>query len=157
IAIFYGFIGSGTNGFNGRRNVTAQGGKGSNRAGSAGTVYWKQTGQVYGDLYLDEGLAVGTSSLWTPLTPIGLGHSQGLTTNVLPLDGGVPVLAGGLVGLKLRPNVNSAATFTIVANTTNTVTVAANGATNLLTVAAVGDRYAAQYQFDNVYFRGGAY
>jgi len=157
ILVNYGFIGSGTNDFSGLRNVTASGGKGTQRNGSAGTVLFKQTGQAYGDLYIDATVTNTTANIWSPLTPIGLGRSVSLTTNTLTADGQVPLLPGGLVGLTLRPNVNAATSFTIISNSTNTITVQVSGGTNLTTVAAPGDVYAADYRFDNVILRRGAW
>lgn len=157
IAVDYTFIGAGSNDFHGLRKVTAAGGRGAYRAGSAGSVLFKQSSQIWGDLYVDATVTNATEALWSPLTPVGLGTVQALTTNTLQLDGGVPVLPGGLVGLVLKPNVNSPAEFVIVDNTTNVLTVAIPGATNLTTVAATGDLYAAVFRFDNVYLRRGAW
>lgn len=99
IAVLYNFIGAGSNDFNGLRNVTASGGKGSHRHGSAGTVLMRQSSLSWGDLYLDATTTNATAQLWSPLTPIGLGRVAALTTNTLTLDGAVAVLPGGLAGL----------------------------------------------------------
>ena len=157
ILVNYNFVGAGTNDFNGLRSVTAAGGKGSSRHGSAGTVLFKQNSQTYGDLYVDATMTNATGSAWTPFTPVGLGRSVALTTNELTMDGQVPVAPGGLVGLKLKPNVNAAAEFTIVGNTDTTITVQVIGGTNLTDVASVGDVYAASYRFDNVTLRRGGW
>jgi hypothetical protein len=155
VAVAYDALGTGTNSLAGMRQVTAHGGKGSQVRASAGSVWFRHTSQVHGDLYLDEGLASGTSSLWAPLVPVGLGRSMALTTNELTLDGGVAVLPGGLVGLIVLPSTNAATTFRVIANTATTLTVAVSASTNLLTVAATGDVYMAQYTYDNVYLRRG--
>lgn len=157
VAVNYSFIGTGTNGFNGLRNVTAAGGKGTTRQGSAGTVLFKQNSQASGDLYVDATTTNAQASLWSPLTPVGFGKSVGLTTNELTVDGAVQLLPGGLAGLKLKPNVNGASEFTIVDNTATTITVDVSGGTNLGDVANVGDEYAAMYRFDNVILRRGAW
>jgi hypothetical protein len=157
IAVTYSFVGAGTNDFDDLRNVTASGGKGANRHGSAGTVLMRQSSQAIGDLYLDATTTNALASLWSPLTPIGLGRSAALTTNTLTLDGAVSVLPGGLAGVLLQPNIEDAASFTIIENTATTITVAVNGTTNLTSVANVGDVYAAAYRFDNVILRRGAW
>ena len=157
ILVEYDLLGLGSNDFNGVRNVTAAGFKGSNRHGSSGSVLMRQSAQAIGDLILDATTTNATEQVMSPLIPIGLGRSVALTTNTLVLDGAVQVLPGGLVGLTLRPNVNSSAGFVIVDNTATTITVAVSGPTNLLNVAATGDVYAAEYRFDNVILRRGAW
>ena len=157
IRVDYNFIGSGTNDFNGLRNVTAAGGKGT-QAGSAGSVLMKSSGQGIGDLYIDATYTNATAPLWSStLTPVGLGRSVALTTNELTVDGEVALLPGGLVGATLVPNENNGASFTIVANTATTITVSVTASSNLLTVASTGDVYAAKYVFDNVILRRGAW
>ena len=157
VLVSYSFLGTGTNSLNGMRNVTAAGGRGNYTHGSAGTVLFKQSSQSFGDLYVDATTTNATASQWTPLTPIGFGKIAALTANQLVLDGGVPVLPGGLAGMKLKPNVNNAAVFTITGNTATTITVQVVGGTNLTAVASVGDTYAAVYTFDNVILRRGAW
>ncbi|HMP96754.1 MAG TPA: Ig-like domain-containing protein [Kiritimatiellia bacterium] len=157
ILVEYDLLGLGSNDFNGVRNITASGFRGNIRHGSSGSVLMRQSTQAIGDLILDATTTNATAQLWSPLTPIGLGRSVALTTNTLTLDGAVNVLPGGLVGLTLRPNVNSSIGFAIVDNTQSTITVAVSGPTNLLTVAAIGDVYAAEYRFDNVILRRGAW
>ncbi len=158
IRVDYNFIGSGTNDFNGLRNVTAAGGKSTSQAGSAGSVLMKSSSQGIGDLYIDATYTNATAPLWSStLTPVGLGRSVALTTNELTVDGEVALLPGGLVGATLVPNENNGASFTIVANTATTITVSVTASSNLLTVASTGDVYAAKYVFDNVILRRGAW
>ncbi len=157
ILIDYDLLGLGSNNFGQTRNITASGFKGSVRHGSSGTVLLRQSGQMIGDLILDATTTNATAQLWSPLTPIGLGRSVSLTADTLTLDGAVTVLPGGLVGLTLRPNVNASVGFIITDNTASTITVAVNGPTNLLAVAVPGDEYAAEYRFDNVILRRGAW
>jgi hypothetical protein len=157
IRIDYDLLGLGSNNFSQTRNITASGFKGSVRHGSSGTVLLRQGGQMIGDLILDATTTNATAQLWSPLTPIGPGRSVALTTDTLTLDGAVPVLPGGLVGLTLRPNVNASVGFAITDNTVSTITVAVNGPTNLLAIAAPGDTYGAEYRFDNVILRRGTW
>jgi len=157
ILVVYDLLGLGSNDFNGVRNVTATGFKGSNRHSSSGSILMRQSAQAFGDLIVDAATTNATAQLWSPLNPIGLGRSVALTTNTLTLDGAVVVLPGGLVGLKLKPNVNHPAEFTIVDNTTTTITVDVSSGTNLSDVAVASDVYAALYRFDNVVLRRGAW
>ncbi len=157
ISVEYGFLGTGTNGFNGLRNITAAGGKGSTRRGSAGTVLFKGPGQSYGDLYIDETLTNMTGTLWSPLATIGYGEAVAVSSNTLTLDGGVKILPGGLVGMTLQPDLQQPDLFTVIANTETSVTVELSGPTDLTDVASAGSRYAAQHRYDNVFLRGGAF
>lgn len=156
IAITYDVLGGGTNNFDGLKQITAAGGVGSFGNGSPGTVFYRQGAQPRGDLYVDAALAGGTASIWTPLTPIGLGTAQQVSSNELVVDGDVALLPGGLVGLWLRPNVNSDTAFLITGNTASSIAVEVTGGTNLTDVASVGDTYAAEYAFDNLRLRRGA-
>ncbi len=138
------------------RNITARGGRGSHRDGSAGTVLLVRAGQVYGDLYVDEGLPSGTGSLWSPLTPVGFGRSAALTAETLTLDGALPLVPNGLVGATINPNLAQARTFHVLSNTADTLTVDVADGTLLTDVAHAGDPYAAVWRFDDVVLRGGA-
>ena len=156
VAVEYAFLGGEGDDLNGTRNITAAGGHGG-VPGSAGTVWLKRAGQTHGDLYLDENLAGGTSSLWTPLPCLGFGTVRGLTADTLCTDGGVALFPNALIGLRINPNLNQARTFEVIANDSTSVTVRVEGGVRLTAVAAVGDPYAALYRFDNVYFRRGAF
>jgi hypothetical protein len=156
IHIDYSYFGATGDDFSGGCTITAVGGKGAYAAGSCGSVVLQRSGQVYGDLYLDEGLVSGTSGLWTPFTAINFGTNVTITADTLLLDGKTTVLEGGLIGLKINPNINQATTFTIVDNTITSLTVDVSGGATLTNVAAVGDTYAGVYTFDNIYFRRGA-
>ena len=157
IFVGYDTLGAAGNDLDGLRNITAFGGHGNSSWGSAGTVVLKQSAQVHGDLVIDDNRSGQTSSVRTPLTPVGPGTIQGLTADTLVLDGGVTLLPGGLAGLELNPNLSQAMTFTIVDNTATTVTVDISGGTLLTDVAATGDVYAAVYRVDNLRFRRGGF
>ena len=143
---------------NSLRNITAFGGHGSWVWGSAGTVHLKQTSQTHGDLYIDDNMQPGnTARPWTPLTPIGFGKIQALTDNSLTVDGNVPMIPDGLVGLEINPNIAQGSTFTITSNTSTVITVDTNNKGLLTEVASIGDTYAAVYRFDNIIFRRGGH
>jgi Bacterial Ig domain/Bacterial Ig-like domain (group 2) len=158
VAIDYAAFGVTGDDLDGLRNISAFGGHGSWQWGSAGTVLLRQTGQSDGDLYIDDNMASGsTASPWTPLTPIGFGNIQALTGDTLTVDGNVPMVPDGLAGLEFNPNIGQSTTFTVVSNTTSTITVDTTAKGLLTAVASVGDTYAAVYRFDNVYFRRGGH
>lgn len=158
IAVTYNLLGTGDMDFSDLRAITAHGGQASAGDGSAGTVLLKGPGQAYGDLYIDEGLTnATTSATWSPLTPLGYGIVSTITSNELVLDGGIPVLSNGLIGVTLQPDLDQTNLFTVIANTETSVTVSIEGGVLLTDVADPGDRYAAAYRFDNVYLRRGAW
>ena len=153
-------------------NITAFGGHGQydSRQASAGTVYVRYSDQEYGDLYIDDnvvdgvGNPSGTAAVSTELPHIGFGaigelldgDGDGLS-DTLTTNGLVPLLAGGLTGIRINPNSSQDETFVIVSNTANAITVATpneNGVA-LANVAAAGDTYSGSYLFDNVAFRRG--
>jgi len=156
IALYYDYLGD-PGAFGSLRQITAFGGHGSSRWGSAGTVLLKRSDQEYGDLYIDDDVSNATSSLYTPLTLIGYGRIQGLTADTLTTDGVVQMTPNGLKGLEINPNMNQAQTYRILSNTATTITVELGGKPELTAVAAVGDIYAGVYRFDNVYFRRGGF
>ena len=119
IAVTYTTLGGLGNDLNGLANITAYGG--SNR--SAGTVLIRQASQPHGDLYIDAGLADATSDPYTPLTHIGFGTIQALTTDTITMDGVVRMLPNGLAGLEINPNLEQETCYTVVSNTETTITV----------------------------------
>jgi len=157
IAITYASLGGGGDDLDGLRSIKAPGGLHPSRSGSAGTVILKQSGQGFGDLYIDSTDTNVTASAWTPLTHIGFGRSQTLIANELTTDGRVSILPNALIGLRLNPNLGQDTLFTIVANTASTILVDVSGGTNLTDVASAGDEYAAVYRFDNLVFRRGGF
>jgi len=157
VAIDYAYLGSPGDDLNGSRNITAFGGHGSHRWGSAGTVLLRRQGQTHGDLYIDDNLPTQTSTAWTPMTHIGFGAVSWLTNDTLRTDGRVAMIPNGLVGLEINPNLLQETAFTVSANTETTITVNVSGGTNLTDVASVSDEYAGVYRFDNVFFRRGGF
>ncbi|MEM4722025.1 MAG: Ig-like domain-containing protein, partial [Candidatus Methanomethylicaceae archaeon] len=156
IAVFYDYLGDPAD-FGSLRQITAFGGHGSSRWGSAGTVLLRRSDQAYGDLYIDDNVASATSSIYTPLTPIGFGRVVALTEDTITTDGVVRMVPNGLRGLEVNPNLNQNQTYRVVSNTENTITVDVAGKPYLTSIAKVGDTYAGVYRFDNVYFRRGGY
>lgn len=157
VAIAYDYLGQAGDDLDGLRNITAFGGHGNSAWGGAGTVVLRRHDQPYGDLYVDDNQAGATSGAWTPLPHIGFGTVQALTADTLQTDGKVVLLPGGLVGLEINPNATQTHTFTIVANTSTTLTVDASGGLALTNVAAVGNAYAGVHRFDNIFFRRGGF
>ena len=157
IAIYYDTLGSGGSDLNGTRNITAFSGH-SGVWGSAGTVYLKKTGQLSGDLYIDDNMPAGqTAPVYSPLTTIGFGVVTGVTANALTFDGAYPVMPGALVGLTLNPNLKQSVTYLITGNTASLVTVDTTGKPVLTDVTAIGESYAGSYRLDSVTFRRGGY
>ncbi|MEM9177578.1 MAG: hypothetical protein AAGC67_20365, partial [Myxococcota bacterium] len=142
----------------GLRDVTAYGGDGFYGDGAQGTVYVRQTGAPFGELVSDAGR---TTDTWTPegsLPQVGPGIAGATTTDTLTLDGGREVVPGGLVGVRLNPDVAQGESFVIAANDETSVTVVTpneNGA-SFATIATPGATYAADWRFDAVTLRGGA-
>ncbi len=159
IAIRYDSLGQPGDDLAGLRNVTAFGGRGSRARGSAGTVLVQRTDQVYGDLYVDDGMNGETSGVWTPLTTLGFGKVTAVTADSFTTDGGVRMIPNGLVGLEVNPNLRQAETYKVLSNTETTVTVDTTGKPPLASPgdAAVGDTYAGLNRFDNVFFRRGGF
>ncbi|RLB03240.1 MAG: hypothetical protein DRG83_07320, partial [Deltaproteobacteria bacterium] len=157
VAIVYDYFGGEGDDLNGLRNISAFGGHGSSRWGSAGTVVLRRSDQAYGDLYIDDNMVDSTSSVYTPLPHIGFGHILGLTEDTITTDGVVKMVPNGLVGVEINPNINQDETFIIVSNTEDSITVDTSGGKSLTDVAEVGDTYAGVYRFDNVYFRRGGF
>ena len=157
VAIEYAFLGATSDNLGDLRQITAFGGHGSNAKGGAGTVWLKRSDQSYGDLYIDDSYTDQTASRWTPLTHIGFGSILSISNDTMITDGEVTYLEGGLVGLKLNPNLEQGHLFTIIGNTTTSITVDVSGGSVLTDVASAGDTYAAVYTFDNVIFRRGGF
>ena len=163
VAITYDYFGGEGDDLDALRAVSAFGGHGNRHWGSAGTVVLRSRAQSFGDLYVDddivdgEGHPNGTSSAYTPLTPICFGAVVDVSEDTLTTDGAVPWLAGGLVGIEINPNTAQVQTYVITANTADTVTVDRSGKPALTDVTSIGDTYAGVYRFDNVYFRRGGF
>ena len=157
VAIVYDGLGDPGDDLDGLRNVTAFGGHGNYRWGSAGTVLVRRSDQPYGNLYVDDNVSGATSSVYTPLTHIGFGQSTDLTDETLTTDGLVRMVPNGLVGLEINPNLEQGETFVVLSNTEDTITVDVSGGTILTDVALPGDTYAGIYRFDNVLFRRGGF
>ena len=163
IAMFCDTIDSQVN-LNNLRNITAFSGRGSynDRPATAGTIYLKYTGgENY--LYIDDnmvdtnGVATATASQSTPLTPIGFGATSEVSGNTLVTDGLVPLMPGGLAGLRINPDVNQNETFAIQTNTGNSIMVLSpneNGY-QFSSLAGSGKTYAGLYNYDNIIFRRG--
>jgi hypothetical protein len=156
VAIEFEWFGEGQDGFNSQRDISAFGGKGSARVGSAGTILLRQKDQAYGTLVMDEGLTGSTSGLYSPLTTIGRGVITAISADTISLDGSIPAIPGGLIGLGLRPNTDRNDIFTVVSNTATNLTVDITGGTTLLDVAEVGDTYSGLHRFDHLHARRGA-
>ena len=107
VAITYDYLGGAGEDFNGLRNITALGGHGNYRWGSAGTVLLKRSDQQHGgDLYVDDNVTNATSSVYTPLIPIGPRRIVSLTEDTIGTDGVLKMVPGGLVGLEINPNLS---------------------------------------------------
>ena len=157
IAVSYGEKDGPGNDFDDFKSIMSLGGRGSSAPGSAGTLWFKQEGQSFGDLYIDDNMEGATSSVYTPLTHLGFGESVDLTEDTLITDGTVVLLPNGLKGMTINPNIDQDETFIVIANTEDTIIVDISGGTSLTEVAAPGDTYAGVYRFDNVMFRRGGF
>ncbi|MCA9505143.1 MAG: hypothetical protein KC616_18775 [Myxococcales bacterium] len=141
----------------GLRRVTALGGDGFYADGAPGTIYAERTGVAGGMLIGDAGRATGTWPAEATLTEIGPGVTAAVDADTLTGDGGRRWLPGGLVGLRINPDLAQAETFAIVTNDASTLTVATpneNGVA-FASVASAGARYAGQWRFESVVLRGG--
>ena len=127
-----------------------------NRAASAGTVYVKFN-QGSEDLIIDDNNSSSTASMHTPLTPIGSGASGTVTVDSLKADGQMPLLQGGLAGLRLNPDISQNETFVVSGNSADTITVVTPNehGTVFSIVAAAGRIYSGFYRYDNLTFRRG--
>jgi large repetitive protein len=157
ITITYDYLDSGVDDLSGLRNITALGGHGNSRWGSAGTVLMRRSDQQHGDLYVDDGVTDATSSVYTPLTPIGFGTVAAVTEDTLETDGTMNLPLNGLLGLELNPNLNQTVTYRVLTNTESVITVDTSGKPLLTEVTAAGAGYVGIYRFDNVYFRRGGF
>ena len=139
-------------------NVTAFAGSDhyDTRKASAGTVYLKFS-QGREELFIDGGTTGGAAAGATPLTPIADGISGPVMAGSLTLDGQMPVLPNGLVGLRLNPDITQSETFVITGNTDRVVTVATPNehGVQFATIAGEGKPYRGFYRFGNLSFRRG--
>ena len=140
------------------RNVSAFAGHDAydTRAASAGTIYVKFN-QGSEELFIDDNNTNATASMHTPLTPVGSGASGTVTANSLKTDGQMPLLPGGLAGLRLNPDISQNETFVVSGNSADTITVVTPNehGTVFSIVAAAGRIYSGFYRFDNLTFRRG--
>ena len=158
VAVYCDYVDA-TDNFRDLYDITAFGGRGYyvDQAASAGTVFIQYTGQDWGDLYIDDNFATATASRSTELSHIGFGVNTGVTENTLTTDSLVALLASGLEGLRINPDITQTETFRILTNTSIGITVVTpneNGV-EFSAVAQLGDTYAGAYRFDNVTFRRG--
>jgi large repetitive protein len=158
VALYFNTFGDGGADFNEGLQITAAGGNGStaNGKGSAGTVFMKPSALDHGTLIIDQ-VSDFLSQRETPLTRVGFGEIQELTENQLTTDGGVLYTPGALVGLKIKPDIESDEVFIIVANSEDIITVDISSGTDLIDVAAVGDTYSGWYEYDQLIIRRGGY
>ena len=155
VAVLYRYTGDQNDNLDDFKNVSAFGGHGSSRWGSAGTVVLRKPNQTYGDLYIDDNMTNAASSAYTPLVHMGFGISADLTADTLTTDGTVTMVTGGFVGLMINPNTSQDQVFSILDNTETTITVDISGGTSLTDVASAGDTYCGVFTFDNIIFRRG--
>lgn len=132
--------------------ISAAGGAAGLGIGSPGTIYLQRAGTVLGDLSIDgKGIAPSRA---TPLHTLIGRENTSLTASTLT-DDEADFEPGSLVGLSLNPNTAQSKTFLIVANTEDTITVAAaDGA--MTAVAQNGEPYSAGFQTDRLIIRDGA-
>ncbi len=133
--------------------VESIGGVGGFQQGTPGSIYLEGPVTPLGRLTID---ARGTNTpvLFTPVLSLAGGTSTGLAPQQL-IDNNASFIPGGLIGLHLRPSAASAATFRIVANSTNTITIDPLDG-DLTAVAAVGNAYSTSLHVTHFALRGGA-
>ena len=161
IALIYDYVDTLHN-LNGLRDLTAYPGRGQydNRRAAAGSIYLRRNAQNVGMLVVDGGLAPGqTSPVESSLVPIGPGIVASVSANTIEFDAKVPVVPGGLAGLRFNPDLLQDHSFLILDNTTTAVTVATPNEQGIhfAAVAAPGRRYGASWTFADLLVRGGAY
>jgi len=134
-------------------NVHSIGGLVGNAQGTPGTIYFQSPTTTLGQLTID---ARGTNqpTRFTPLLSMAGGTNTSITASLLT-DTNASFVPGGLIGLRLKPDPNNAATFRIIGNTaTNIATDPVDG--SLLSVAASGSAYSAELGVGHLSVRGGA-
>jgi len=140
------------------RSLSAFAGHGQfdDRKASAGTVYVKYS-QGQEELFVDDNSAGATAAASTPLTPIGNGVSGTVTATTLQADGQMPLLPGGLTGLRLNPDLSQQENFAISGNSADTISVVTPNEHGVAfaTLAAAGKVYSGHYRYDNLTFRRG--
>ena len=160
VALYADFVDSNV-GLGGLRNVQAFGGDGWYGDGAAGTVFVKLAGQTDGTLYVDAGMTSGaTWPIPTVLPAIGPGIAAAITADTLTVAGALRAFVpGGMLGLRLNPDVMQSESFEITANTGGTLQVATPNENGVAfeSVAAAGRRYAGCWSFDQVVFRRGGH
>ncbi len=142
----------------GLRDIHCFGGSASwGTPGAAGTVLLRLHSQPLGDLVIDGGKTGATDANWTTLTHLGFGTVQALTADTLQTDGLVSLLPGGLAGLDVQPSLDSPETFTILDNSSTSLTVDVSSGILLTDVAQTGDTYSVVYRFDDLRLQRGGF
>jgi hypothetical protein len=164
IAIYCDSI-SPANSFGNLRSISAFAGKGQydNRVPSSGTVYVKYSNQANGNLYIDanvvdvNGNPNGTAADPTYLNGIPYGKAAAVTPDTLTTDGQITFLPGGLVGLRINPDLSQQESFVITANSENTITVLTPNEhlANFSSIAGATKAYGGTHIYDNLFFRRG--
>ena len=116
--------------------------------GGAGTVFWKQTAQLFGDLVIDNANRT-QSSPRTQLRPVGVGTISALTATTLQSPGPFPTSDTGLQGQYALINGNTLRPFLIVSNTGTVITTdPASG--DMRTAGGTGDAHSGAIVLDNL-------
>ena len=133
-------------------NVQAIGGRGGFREGTPGTIF-RQSSSQPGELIID-GARTNLIASATPLLSLAGQFSTALDAYALT-DRRASFIPGSLIGLRLKPNTNSPASFRIVGNSQSRIfTDPADGL--LTSAAAVGNAYGASLALGSVAIRNGA-
>jgi hypothetical protein len=114
----------------------------------AGTIFWKQTAQLFGDLVVDNANRT-QSSPRTGLRPVGVGTISALTATTLTAPGPFPATDTGLQGQYVLLNGNTLRPFLIVSNTGTVITTdPASG--DMRTAGGAGDAHSGAIVLDNL-------
>ncbi|HYG24635.1 MAG TPA: Ig-like domain-containing protein [Verrucomicrobiae bacterium] len=133
-------------------NIQALGGQGESREGTPGTIFLHQA-DAPGTLLVD-GLTTNNIAIATPLVSLNGGASTAMDAHTIT-DRGASFVPGSLIGLRLRPNTNSSATYRIIGNTASRIfTDPADG--RLADTAAAGNSYGSKRIIGSVSVRNGA-
>lgn len=151
--------------FDNLRAVTAFRGRANydDRNASNGTVFIKDDEQANGNLFIDanvvdgSGNPNGTAAESTFLNGFAFGIAAGVNGNALTTDGEKPLLAGGMVGLRINPDLAQEESFIVSANTEDTVTVISPNEHGAIfsALASAGKIYGGVHHYDNLFFRRG--
>jgi len=148
-----------TNGQFDPSQIYCQGGQGSDGtypSGGGGTIYLKDKSLLLGDLIIDnEQISGGVRPTILTVTGIGPGNNTDLSSGQLfddCADFPVPVIAGGLPGLKgywVNPDVLQSKTFRIIDNTTTCLITDPDDG-DMTKVAHSGSHYIGAYVFQDI-------